>query len=374
MKVLVCIPCLLTGGTEIQTLNLVQALVEGGHEVTTVCYFEFSPEMVQRYEQAGSKVKLLSSNGTRPVGVWHTLTLLFKGLRRVVKSCHPDVAHVQYMAPGAIPIFILRLLGVKKIIATTHTAADIYPNLRLLHFVVKHILVAFQCITLRAEESYFGSSTLYSEAYELRKKGNHFTIYNALSAYIKPAEEAKEYHSTLQIGVVSRLELIKGMDLVVPAFANVHRKYPHTHLLVVGDGGQRELMERQCDEYGVKEVATFVGRKGQDELQSYYDEIDILLMPSRSEGFGLTAIEGMARGCVVVASNVGGLPEVVSEDSGVLFESESIENLTQKINDLIESSDSLMLFSKQSRKRVELFSSDRFSQNIQNLYRKLSDL
>lgn len=62
MKVLVCIPCLLTGGTEIQTLNLVQALVGGRHEVTTVCYFEFSPEMVQRYEQAGSKVKLLSSN------------------------------------------------------------------------------------------------------------------------------------------------------------------------------------------------------------------------------------------------------------------------------------------------------------------------
>lgn len=42
MKVLVCIPCLLTGGTEIQTLNLVQALVDGGHEVTTVCYFEYS--------------------------------------------------------------------------------------------------------------------------------------------------------------------------------------------------------------------------------------------------------------------------------------------------------------------------------------------
>ena len=54
MKVLVCIPCLLTGGTEIQTLNLVQALVDGGHEVTTVCYFEFSPDMVQRYEQVGS--------------------------------------------------------------------------------------------------------------------------------------------------------------------------------------------------------------------------------------------------------------------------------------------------------------------------------
>ena len=45
MTILVCIPCLLTGGTEIQTLNLVQALVAGGHRVVTVCYFEFSEDM-----------------------------------------------------------------------------------------------------------------------------------------------------------------------------------------------------------------------------------------------------------------------------------------------------------------------------------------
>lgn len=44
MRVLICIPCLLTGGTEIQTLNLVEALIRGGHQVTTVCYFEHTPE------------------------------------------------------------------------------------------------------------------------------------------------------------------------------------------------------------------------------------------------------------------------------------------------------------------------------------------
>ena len=47
MRVLICIPCLLTGGTEIQTLNLVEALIRGGHQVTTVCYFEHTPNMVE---------------------------------------------------------------------------------------------------------------------------------------------------------------------------------------------------------------------------------------------------------------------------------------------------------------------------------------
>lgn len=374
MKVLVCIPCLLTGGTEIQTLNLVQALTEGGHEVTTVCYFEFSPDMVARYERAGSQVIRLSADGVRPVGVWPTLTFLFKGLRRVVKSFRPDVAHVQYMAPGAIPILILRLLGVKKIIATTHTAADIYPNLRLLHFVVKHVLVVFQCITLRAEASYFGSSALFSEACQLRKKGNHFTIYNALPSYISMASAPKGYGDHITIGVVSRLERIKGMDLIIPAFAKVHSIHHHTRLLIVGDGNQRTAMEQQCKDLRIEEAVSFKGRIGQDSLQAYYDQIDILLMPSRSEGFGLTAIEGMARGCVVIASNVGGLPEVVTNETGLLVKPESVEDLAERIEYLLNNPGHFSWCSVNCLKYVGRFSAERYSKSINQLYSKIKDL
>ena len=79
MNVLVCIPCLMTGGTEIQTLNLVKALITAEHKVTTVCYFEHSTNMVERYKQAGSNVCLLSPDGKRPVGITNTVILLYKG-------------------------------------------------------------------------------------------------------------------------------------------------------------------------------------------------------------------------------------------------------------------------------------------------------
>lgn len=69
MKVLICIPCLLTGGTEIQTLNLVKSLIQGKHQVSTVCYFEYLPEMVSRYQEAGSKVTCLSPVGKRIGGM-----------------------------------------------------------------------------------------------------------------------------------------------------------------------------------------------------------------------------------------------------------------------------------------------------------------
>ena len=84
MNVLVCIPCLMTGGTEIQTLNLVKALITAEHKVTTVCYFEHSTNMVERYKQAGSNVCLLSPDGKRPVGITNTVILLYKGLHRVL--------------------------------------------------------------------------------------------------------------------------------------------------------------------------------------------------------------------------------------------------------------------------------------------------
>lgn len=360
----------MTGGTEIQTLNFVRALVTGGHQVVTVCYFEYSPEMVIRFQQAGSEVICLSKGGTR-IGGWKGIIFLYKGLRRVLKQYGPEVAHVQYMAPGAIPILFLRLLGMRQIVATAHTAADIYPNLRLIHFVQQHCVRVFTCITERAERSFFGMSQLYSEQTQLKKR-NHFTIYNALPAGISISRQAKSQDRPLTIGVISRLESIKGMDLVVPAFTQVKARHPEMQLLIVGDGSLRKQMEEQVHKAGLEEAVEFAGRQPQEKLSSYYDRIDILLMPSRSEGFGLTAIEGMARGCVVVAARTGGLPEVVRNgEVGLLHEPEQVKDLTAQINKLIEQPALWEQFSNEATTYVQRFSFERFSLLFNNLYQKI---
>lgn len=372
MKVLVCIPCLMTGGTEIQTLNLVRALVSGGHRAVTVCYFEHSPEMITRFKQAGSEVVCLSKDGRR-IGGWKGIIFLYKGLRRVLKQYRPEVVHVQYMAPGAIPILLLRLLGMRQIIATAHTAADIYPSLRLVHFVQQHCVRAFTCITELAERSFFGTSQLYTEQTQLKKR-NHFTIYNALPADISISRQAKSQDRPLTIGVVSRLESIKGMDLVVPAFVQVKACHPEMQLLIIGDGTLRKQMEEQAHEARLEEAVEFAGRQPQEKLSSYYDRIDILLMPSRSEGFGLTAIEGMARGCVVVATRSGGLPEVVRDgEVGLLHEPEQVKDLATQINKLIEKPTLWKQFSNEAIAYVQRFSFERFSQLFNNLYQKISN-
>lgn len=370
MTVLVCIPCLLTGGTEIQTLNLVQALVAGGHRVVTVCYFEYREDMVTRFRRSGSEVVCLSSTGTRISG-WRGVLFLYKGLWKVLKQYNPDVAHVQYMAPGAIPILLLRLLGLRQIIATAHTAADIYPNLWLVHFIQRYCVRAFTCITELAEQSFFGSSQLYSEYIPLKRR-NHFTVYNALPAGFSIRRETRSFSLPVTLGVVSRLEEIKGMDLVVPAFARVKAKYPDTCLIVVGDGSLRARMQQQAQELGCADGIEWAGRQPQERLSDWYGRMDIVLMPSRSEGFGLTAIEAMANGCVVVASRTGGLPEVVRDrEVGLLHAPESIDDMADKIGSLVDDITLLQHYSEAAMAYVGQYSFERYSQLFNDLYKRL---
>jgi hypothetical protein len=118
------IPCLLRGGTEVQTLQLVRVLGEaeeakaetlkaemlnavdggrraedgnGGYTVTLVCYFQSDPEVVAEFQAAGAKVRFL--NLDRALPAWRVVA----ALRRVFREERPDVVHVQYMAPGLLP-------------------------------------------------------------------------------------------------------------------------------------------------------------------------------------------------------------------------------------------------------------------------------
>ena len=162
------------------------------------------------------------------------------------------------------------------------------------------------------------------------------------------------------------------MDLVIPAFAQVARKYSAARLLVVGDGSLRNVMERQAAESGISGCVEFAGRQPQDALQDYFDEIDILLMPSRSEGFGLTALEGMARGCVVVAADVGGLPEVVIDgETGLLHRKEDINDLVKAISQLIDNPLLMTSMSQAAVNRAKLFTTEQYDTLIADLYAKL---
>ena len=194
-NILITIPCLLTGGTEFQTLNLVRALKSANHTVTVCCYFEFADKMVDLYTLHGAEVVLFSNKKEQRPRGFRQISFLYKNLKKVVSKFKPDIAHVQYMAPGALPIFILKLLGVKKIIATVHQPyTKRHGKLaKILVQTAAKLCSKFIVVSKNAEKSWFGSSALFNENITLNKQPKHITIYNAVDIS-KIQEIAKNVH------------------------------------------------------------------------------------------------------------------------------------------------------------------------------------
>ena len=136
------------------------------------------------------------------------------------------------------------------------------------------------------------------------------------------------------IGMIGRLEPVKGPGYLIEAARMVIEKIPRVKFLIVGDGSLRNDLESQCEELGVLNEFIFTGWK--EDVQTILSMLDILVLPSVNEAVGRVLIEAGACGVPVIATNVGGVPEIVRDDqTGILVPPRSPEALAQAIIDLI---------------------------------------
>lgn len=117
----------------------------------------------------------------------------------------------------------------------------------------------------------------------------------------------------LRVVCLARLAPEKGVDVLVRATARARASGTHLHVVIAGDGPERERIQRLVIEEGVGDAVTLVGRV--EDTRSLLADADLLVLPSRSENLPLAALEALASGIPVVASSVGGVAEVV--DDGV---------------------------------------------------------
>ncbi|WP_183564171.1 glycosyltransferase [Mucilaginibacter sp. SP1R1] len=129
----------------------------------------------------------------------------------------------------------------------------------------------------------------------LKDVNNIYKITNAVPAF-KPVSSAPVHHRKFILGV-GRLEYVKGFDLLVTAFSNA--KTDDTDLLIVGDGQERENLTRQINELGLTNRVVLVGTK--NNLQDYYSQAEIFVLPSRNEGYPNALVEAMSFGCPCIA-------------------------------------------------------------------------
>jgi glycosyltransferase involved in cell wall biosynthesis len=163
------------------------------------------------------------------------------------------------------------------------------------------------------------------------------------------------------IGTVGRLNEIKRQDLLMEAFDIVLQSYPDAHLLLVGDGPQRRLLEERAAGTSRPERIHFAGY--QADTTPYLHAMDLFALPSRSEGMPQALLEACVAEKPVIASRVGGIPEVIEHEvTGILVEPGSAPTLATGIRRLLaDPSLSAQMALRASAKVVAMFDVSRMA-------------
>jgi len=199
----------------------------------------------------------------------------------------------------------------------------------------------------RSESVTACSSYLASEAENLLGVTDIIPIPNGVT--IPDLEPDRNHSDPPSIFSIGRLVHKKGFDLLIDAFATISDDIPH-HLTIAGDGEERESLMERVSDLGLHDRIHLPGRISNTARDEAIDSSSCFVIPSRQEPFGIVVLEGMSRAATVVATNVGGIPEIVTEGTGILVEA-SIDGLVDGLRQALNSDPTDM--GTRARERVE---------------------
>jgi len=176
----------------------------------------------------------------------------------------------------------------------------------------------------------------------------------------------------LVVGCVSSLHVRKGIEEVLKAFKLLQESMPERKIRCLLVGKKWERWAALATELGIREQVTFTGfRRDVADLLSV---LDIYVLPSRDEGLGTSILEAMAMGLPVVVSNVGGIPEAVTGQSGVIVPPRDPNRLAEALKTLLRDNQQRETLGTIASERVGAeFSVERLIDRTLNLYERLME-
>ena len=177
---------------------------------------------------------------------------------------------------------------------------------------------------------------------------------------------------TYLIGAVSRMRIEKGIDVLITAFAQLLQTSDRDlRLLLVGDGPDRQELESLAAELNCEDKIVFYGSAEWEEAMQLMARMDVVVVPSRFEGFGLSAAEAMAMRKPLICSDAFGLAELVShEQEGLLFRNGDAHDLFRQLQQFIHHPEKAKRLGEQAfAKTKQNFDYPLFVERIKTLYK-----
>ena len=319
-----------------------------------------------------------------PVAIFDETSLnsarLFKVFYSHFKGLRPDIVHTHRYKENILASVAARFASVPVAIQTVHGLQERLPRWRQLR------MDAYASMN-RAVARWTGESIIAvsAEIADVMKRAlprNHVVyVPNGIdTAKVKPSANAAIKRQELGlpaeaivIGTVCRLVPVKRMEFLLEAFARLRAELPHVllRLVIVGDGPRRSTLEAQAKRLKIDQQTLFVG-----ERQDVYDLInsfDIYALSSLHEGIPMALLEAMVLGRPVVATRVGGIPEVLSDAEAKLVSVEDVAAFKEALKDLVMSPQLRTRLGNACRERVGRAHDNKNSAlRVRELYRNLT--
>jgi glycosyltransferase involved in cell wall biosynthesis len=328
-------------------------------------------------DDAGNTIPL-SSLGREISPAADSTTLI--QLIRLMRQFQPDIVHTHTAKAGFVGRLAARIAGVPVIVHTFHG-----------HVFHGYFSPRKTALFLRLERLCAGfSNRLITISPRLREEIAGFGVAEASHIEVVPLGLALKPHAdfprgagtfrrtqgipddAVLIGAVGRLVPIKNLGLLLEALKIASAEAPSLHVVFVGDGELRDELASQAAALGLGKSVTFAG--WQSDLPSVYSDLDATVITSHNEGTPACLIEAMASGCPVIATRVGGIPDMIKEgDTGQLIPPGDAHALARAIVSLVTEPDQARRMADRARgEALARYDEQRLVTDMERLYGQLA--
>lgn len=319
MKIIHIIPNFFLAGAERMCEDLSIALKKEGHSVIAVSLYTEETPITDRLSQAGVRVVYLDKKRGLDLSMYGKLIRLFREEK-------PDVVHTHIIASKyGLPAAVIA--GVPKIIHTAHSVAQ---KEQPKDGIIMNSLMFRRNGVVPVALSPAVQATI-QEVYGLAKEEIP-VIYNGIDLSRCIPKSAYSACGLFKILHIGRFMDVKNHDLLLHSFAELARKHGNVILQLIGEGPLLEQMKELSYELKIADQVEFLGP--QPDVYTYLNRADVLVLPSKFEGVPMTLIEAMGTGLPIIASAVGGVLDMLTDDENALLiqpNTEELENAMERL-------------------------------------------
>lgn len=322
MKIMQVIPYFCFGGAETMCENLCYALKTMGHTVEVVCLYDLQTPISRRMEQRGIPLRYLGKKPGLDLSMIPKLTALMRQEKPDVVHTHLNV--IKYAAPAA------HMAGVKRCVHTVHNVADQEAEGRLQkvsnRFFFHHGWAVPVALSPLVRDTIVSFYALQPEQVPM--------VYNGIDlCRCQPKQDYSLVKEPVLVHI-GRFNEQKNHFLLLDAFAQILQEIPGCRLRLLGDGELEEAVKDYARQKNLESRVEFLGSR--EDVSAWLHDADVFVLPSKYEGMPMTLIEAMATGLPIVASAVGGVPDMIANGESGLLTAPEAQAVSKAVVELLQ--------------------------------------